>query len=175
MHKNSYNKVDCLISQIVKTFWVNINTNMPWVIWSNNFINCQNTMNRHKHKSYHDNMKSWWISHNLKTVSDVFCGWRLQTLNQFKGWFTSGTMIQRHRKFCFWFVYVFGLFCCFAGYCKGSLVNLFMWWNAILAAQWKFFISSVNHSSARRLARRFMGSDWTRMGGGYLRSVKEYK
>jgi hypothetical protein len=33
----------------------------------------------------------------------------------------------------------------------------------------------VNHSSARRLARRFMGSDWTRMGGGYLRSVKEYK
>jgi hypothetical protein len=33
----------------------------------------------------------------------------------------------------------------------------------------------VNHGSTKGLARRFMGSEGTRMGGVYLMLAKEYK
>ncbi len=70
-------------------------------------------------------------------MSNAFYGWKIQTLNQLNGWTIGGAVIQRHRRIYFWFVYVFGLFCCFVGYCKRSLVSLFLWWNAIPTTQWK--------------------------------------
>jgi len=48
--------------------------------------------------------------YNLKAVSDVFCGWTLQTLIQIDGWTVSDVMFQWHwkilllRGFCFWCV-----------------------------------------------------------------------
>jgi hypothetical protein len=36
-------------------------------------------------------------------------------------------------------------------------------------------MSYVNHGSARRLAKRIMGSERMRMGGIYLMSTNEYK
>jgi len=106
---------------------------------------------------------------------DVFCGWRIQTLNQFNGWTIGDTVIQRRRRIYFWFVYVFGLFCCFVGYCERSLVSLFLRWNAILTTQWKLLMSCVNQGSARGLVRRLLGNKGMRMGGGYLMLVEEYK
>jgi hypothetical protein len=117
----------------------------------------------------------WRMGCNLKTMLEVLCGWRLQTLIQLSGWITGGVVIQWHRRICFWFVSVFGLFCYFASYYEGSLVSWFLWWSAIPTAQWNFFMSCVNHSSAWRLARRFLGSKRMRMGGIYLMSAEECK
>ncbi len=104
-------------------------------------------------------------------MSAVFCGWRIQTLIQLNGWTIGGTMIQGCWRICF--VFVLGLFCCFARYCKGILVNWFMWWSAILIAQWRLFMSYVNPDSAKRLAGKFMGSEGTRIGGVYMMLVEE--
>jgi hypothetical protein len=89
-----------------------------------------------------------WLGNycNLKIVSDVFYGWRLQTLIQPSGWTIGGAVIQWCRKFSFWFVSRFRLFCCFAGYCEGSFLRLFLWWSGIPVAQWKLFMSCVNHN-----------------------------
>ncbi len=38
--------------------------------------------------------------YNLKTLSDVFCGWRLQTLIQLGGWTAGNAVIQRRQKNC---------------------------------------------------------------------------
>ncbi len=54
------------------------------------------------------------------------------------------------------------LFCCFANYYGVILVNRFQWWSAILAAQWIFFMSYVNHDFARGLVRSFQGNRGTR-------------
>jgi len=54
-----------------------------------------------------------WLYCNLKTMSDVFYGWRLQTLIQLCGWTVGGVVFQGCRKscfficFCFWFVLLF--------------------------------------------------------------------
>jgi hypothetical protein len=39
----------------------------------------------------------------------------------------------------------------------------------------KTFVSCVNQGFARRLARRLLGNEGMRMGGGYLMPVEEYK
>jgi hypothetical protein len=49
----------------------------------------------------------------------------------------------------------FGLFCCFASYYGGIFMSWFQWWSAILVAQWRFFMSDVNHGSAKGLMKRF--------------------
>jgi len=112
---------------------------------------------------------------NLKTMLDVFCGWKIQTLNQLSGWTTSGMVIQWRWRICFWFVFVFGLFCCFACYCERSLVSLFLWWSAIPIVQWKLLKSCVNHSSTNKLVGRLLRSERMKMGGRYLMLVEEYK
>jgi hypothetical protein len=38
---------------------------------------------------------------NLKTMSDVFCGWRLQTLIQLCGWNAGGMVFQGRWRNCF--------------------------------------------------------------------------
>jgi hypothetical protein len=42
----------------------------------------------------------WWNKSNLKTVSDVFCGWRLKTLIRLSGSIGS-TVIQQCRRILF--------------------------------------------------------------------------
>lgn len=69
-----HDKFDEIISQIVKIWWVNTTQNLLGQIWSYNFTNRQNIMNKQtkntkivmtrlkKHvQNFHDNMKSWWI------------------------------------------------------------------------------------------------------------------
>ncbi len=63
--------------------------------------------------------------------------------------------VSRASKNLFPCFFVFGLFCCFAGYCGVILVSWFQWWSAILAAQWILFISCVNHGSVSGLVWSF--------------------
>ncbi len=64
---------------------------------------------------------------NLKTMLDVFYGWRLQTLIQLYGWTTCGMVFQGCREscflvcFCFWFVL---LFCMLMQKDLGELVSV---------------------------------------------------
>jgi hypothetical protein len=92
---------------------------------------------------------------DLKIMSNVFYGWKQKTLIQLCGWATRSVEFQGCQRIYFLVFSIFGLFCCFAGYCGVILESWFQWWSAILIAQWILFMSCVNHGSTRGLVQNF--------------------
>jgi hypothetical protein len=54
-----------------------------------------------------------WLYCNLKTMSDVFCGWKQKTLIYLSGWTVGGVASQGRQRscffcfVCFWFILLF--------------------------------------------------------------------
>ncbi len=115
----------------------------------------------------------YWL-HTLWPKNSVqhFLWMKAETLIWLCGRWCRSCCASRMRKSSFTCFSVFGLVCCFAGYCGVALVTWLWWWSGILATQWTIFMSSVNHGSGGWLVLSFQRSKGMWIMQNYMKLAK---